>query len=104
MSLNWHRTTTNLTSKKLCYYTNYSQTIQLVRVSHSGNLNLEKIVFPQQRILFETMPEGQLEIYTRQGRSTKCLEIIPCHILQVSQVPQKLNVTEPLVSYQEQSA
>ena len=104
MSSNLQGTTTDLTSKMLCYYTNSSLTMQLVRVSHSGNLNLEKIVFARQRILFEAMSEGQLEIYTGQAGSPKCLKIIPCNSLQVNQVPQKLTVIEPSILYQEKSA
>ena len=84
---------TQQTSKILCHYFNSSDRIQIIKViEHSkyktnckvGNahttglkknqysvsweeqrkpLYLEKVIFPQQRILFESTPEGQVEVY-----------------------------------------
>lgn len=83
MSLNWQETITKPFRKILCYYTNPTHSIQIVRVTNSKNLNFEKVIFPQQRILFETTSEGQLEIYTSQIGEQKIAQIIPCQNLQV---------------------
>ncbi len=71
-------------STMLCYYINSTNKIQLIRVIKDRCLSLEKIVFPQQRILFEAMPEGQLEIYYSQGKNPKIAQTIPCQNLKVN--------------------
>ena len=78
------RSTTVKLSKTLCYYFNPTAQIQLIRVTNGHHFNLEKIVFPQQRILFEAMPEAQLEIYNSQSRKPKIAKIIPCQILRAN--------------------
>jgi hypothetical protein len=78
--------------------------MQLIRVTDSRNLNLEKIVFPQQRILFETRYEGRLEIYTSQAGMARLAQIIPCQNLQVNPVRQKLTVAENISAPKNQSA
>ncbi|WP_041620448.1 DUF1830 domain-containing protein [Stanieria cyanosphaera] len=84
----------------LCYYINPTNKIQLIRVIKDRHLNqrsdaaaqmnsvvisdFEKIIFPQQRILFEAMPEAQLEIYYSQGKNPKIAQTIPCQNLKVN--------------------
>ncbi|HHP7231994.1 MAG TPA: DUF1830 domain-containing protein [Xenococcaceae cyanobacterium] len=85
MSSNWQAITVKPMSQILCYYTNITRTIQQIRVINSQKLNLEKIVFPQQRIFFEAMPEGQLEVYTAQAGKSKCLQVFACQNLEVNQ-------------------
>ena len=45
---------------------------------------LEKIVFPQQRILFEAMSEAQLEIYNSRSPKLRIAKIIPCRDLEIN--------------------
>lgn len=71
-------------SKMLCYYANITAQIQLIRVVKNRHLNLEKIVFPQQRILFEAMSEAQLEIYDSRSEKLKIAKIIPCRDLEIN--------------------
>ena len=94
-------------SETLCYYVNTTNQIQLIRVvkdrcldartcglslclapdGDAGShrcLNLEKIVFPQQRILFEAMSEAQLEIYNSLSEDLRIAKIIPCRNLEVN--------------------
>ena len=68
----------------LCYYANTTDRIQLIRVVKDRCLNLEKIVFPQQRILFEAMSESQLEIYNSQSPKLRIAKIIPCRDLEIN--------------------
>ncbi|MGF1538958.1 MAG: DUF1830 domain-containing protein [Pleurocapsa sp.] len=83
MSSNWQETIAKPISKMLCYYTNTTHKMQIIGVTNSNNLNFTKIIFPRQRILFETTPEGQLEIYTSSVGEQKIAQIIPCQNLQV---------------------
>jgi hypothetical protein len=86
MSSNWQETI----AKILCYYTNSTDRVQIIRVTNSHNFNFQKIVFPQQRILFETASQGQLEIYTEGLGKEKIALIIPCQNLQVEQKTMSL--------------
>ncbi len=104
MSSNWQTNTIRPISKILCYYTNSSRTMQHIQLKNSSNFDLEKIVFPQQRILFEAIPQGKLEIYTVQTGKLSCIKIISCHNLQVNQVPQNLTSIETIALYQDKSA
>lgn len=74
------------TSKILCCYINTTHKMQLVRVVESQNrsLTLEKIIFPHQRILLETVPEGRLEVYLERDGKQALAEIISCRELKVS--------------------
>ena len=105
MSLNWQTATTQPISKILCYYINSSCKMQLIRVTQSLNLNSEKIVFPQQRVFFEAIPQGQLEVHTDLVAHPRFVQKIPCQSLQVNQVPQQQpTVIETIASHQNKSA
>ena len=104
MSSNWQTTTVRPISKILCYYTNTTCKMQLIRVNQSLNLNSEKIVFPQQRIFFEATPQGQLEIYTTSKTHPRLVQIIPCQNLEVNRVPQQQTAIETINSRENKSA
>jgi len=72
------------TSTILCYYFNPSNKIQLIRVWNLNSYSLEKILFPQQRILFEAMPGGMLEVHTKQQDRQILEEVFSCLNLQVN--------------------
>ena len=58
-------------SKIHCAYINSTPQMQFVRVvdRQARKLELEKTIFPLQRTILETSPEGQLEVYiNRQGK------------------------------------
>ncbi len=77
------------TSKVLCHYINSTHKMQLIRVLDNHNCNYEKVIFPQQRILFEAILEGRLEVYIEQEGKQMLKEIFSCHNLH--QCQQKLN-------------
>ena len=104
MSSNWQTGTDQTTSKIFCYYTNSSSKMQLIRVTQSLNLNSEKIVFPQERMLFEAMPQGQLEIYNTSATDSKCVQKIPCQNLEVNQIKEKLTGITTIAVCQNKSA
>jgi hypothetical protein len=62
----------------LCFHINTSDRIQVLRIQNLSSLHLEKVVFPGQRLIFEALPEAQLEIYYSETVS----RFVPCHLLQ----------------------
>ena len=80
------------TSKTLCYYFNSTQKIQLIRLWNGRSYGLEKIVFPQPRILFEAKPENILEVHTQQQGEHLLKLVFACDNLQVNRNPPQLAV------------
>lgn len=71
----------------LCYYANTTNKMQLIRVWGGKNYSLEKTLFPQQRILFETTCVGILEVHTQRKGQQFLENIISCLNLRVNQSP-----------------
>lgn len=69
--------------KFLCFYQNQTQFIQIIRIKNKSQSKLEKVVFPGQRLLFEALEDGLLEIQKCGTGSLGNLEKIPCDRLQV---------------------
>ncbi len=68
-----------------CCYINGTGKIQIARITNVSNWYFERVVFPGQRLLFEAMPEGQLEIHTGMMASAILSDTIPCTRLQISE-------------------
>jgi Domain of unknown function (DUF1830) len=62
----------------LCYYTNTTRQIQIVRSFNTTRYCFERVVFPGQRLLFEAMPEAQIEIHTGTMATAILSDRIPC--------------------------
>ncbi len=67
--------------KILCLHINITQKIQIIRIKNIPNLHLERVVFPGQRLMFEAVPEAQLEIQSNQTLSV----VVLCHQLTVTE-------------------
>jgi hypothetical protein len=67
----------------LCCYVNATSSIQVVRITNIQNWYFERVAFPGQRLIFETVPEAQLEIHTGMMASAILSDTIPCTDLQV---------------------
>ncbi len=80
--------TAQVTSEILYCHTNSTHKMQLIRVLANDSCNYEKVVFPQQRILLPTIPEGWLEVYIEQEGKQVLEKILPCKDLPANQ-PQK---------------
>ncbi len=66
----------------LCCYVNVTNQIQIARVSDIPNWYFERVVFPGQKLLFESPAEAHLEIHT--GMASMILaDRIPCECLQI---------------------
>ncbi len=78
----------------LCYYINATSSIQIARISNISNWYFERVVFPREHLLFEALPNAQLEIYTSMSSSGILLDKISCNCLRVTeQSSSSLNTT-----------
>ncbi|XGV88039.1 MAG: DUF1830 domain-containing protein [Limnothrix sp. BL-A-16] len=64
--------------KLLCCYVNATSKIQVARITNIANWYFERVVFPGQRLVFEALPEAQLEIHTGMMASSILSDRIPC--------------------------
>ena len=83
-------TLTQKSSEILCYYFNSTHKIQLIRLWNGRSYSLEKIIFPQQRILFEAKPEEILEVHVKRDGKQLLKSIFVCHDLQAKQSQAQL--------------
>lgn len=67
----------------LCYYKNNTSHIQIVRSANLGKSYLERVVFPGQRLLFESIPEAHIEIHTGTMATAILSDRIPCSHLRL---------------------
>lgn len=70
-------------SPVLCYYKNTTRKIQVARISNLSNWRFERLVFPEEQLLFEAVPEAELEIHTTTQTGATLSEKILCSRLQV---------------------
>lgn len=73
------------TSIELFQYFNSTNTIHPICLWNGRSYSLEKIIFPQQRILFEAKPEEILEGNTKQEGEQLLESIFACHNIKVKQ-------------------
>lgn len=67
-----------------CCYINATSKIQVARITDIPNWYFERVVFPGQRLLFEALPDGHLEIHTGMMASSILSDTIPCTQLQIT--------------------
>jgi len=87
---------TPLTSKRdrrvPCSYRNNTSQIQIIRIMNIPNWYFERAVLPGQRLLFKTLPEARLEIYTGTIASALLSDRVPCDQLQINDTTHSINV------------
>jgi hypothetical protein len=71
----------------LCYYINQTSQIQCICFSGIEKQLFERLIFPQQRFLFEASPDAFLEISSCSGSGSgeTLIKQIPCWQLKVNQ-------------------
>lgn len=69
----------------LCCYVNATSQIQVARITNIENWYFERVVFPGQRLMFETLPEALLEIHSGMMASAILSDTIPCKRLCISE-------------------
>lgn len=67
----------------LCYYANFTNQIQVIRIENIPNWYFERVIFPEQRLMFEARPEAVLEIHTGMVAGAILSDKIPCYVLRV---------------------
>lgn len=71
-------------SRILCSYANVTNQIQIARIANIPSWYFERVVFPQEYLLFEAPPDARLEIYRGGDSGTTLLwDQIECDRLQV---------------------
>ncbi len=65
-------------SKQLCVYVNTTSKVQIARITNISNWYFERVIFPGQRLLFEALPQAQLEIHTGMTIAVIRSDTIPC--------------------------
>lgn len=85
----------NQSHRIFCCYVNATSQIQVARISNITNWYFERVVFPGQRLLFEALPEAQLEIHTGMMASAILSDKISCKDLCVeAEVTPNYDVAE----------
>lgn len=64
-----------------CHYINRTGKLQVVRIVNVLGWYFERVVFPGQRLVFETIPEAILEVHTSEIASSILSDRIPCERL-----------------------
>ena len=93
----------------LCSYINVTSQIQVARITNVPNWYFERVVFPGQRLVFEAVSYGTLEIHSGMMASAILSDCIPCQRLAIQnsqgiqQEPQKVaspnsNFSNPVTS------
>lgn len=67
----------------LCSYINATAHVEVVRITNIPHWNLERVVFPGQRLLFKAPITAKLEIHTGMSISSIISETIDCQDLQL---------------------
>ncbi|MCU0524488.1 MAG: DUF1830 domain-containing protein [Elainella sp. Prado103] len=73
----------NAKAYMLCCYVNATSKIQVVRITNIQNWYFERVVFPGQRLVFEALPNAQLEIHCGMMASAILADTIPCNRLRI---------------------
>lgn len=75
-------------SSILCCYVNATSQIQIARITNIPNWYFERVVFPGQRLVFESHPNGILEIHSGIMASAILSDTIPCQRLSLQATEQ----------------
>lgn len=67
----------------LCAYQNRTSSLQIIKVENFDDYYWEKVVFPYQTILFDTVKQANLTIYSNKNATAILTDTIACLNLQV---------------------
>ena len=76
---------TKLSDKILCSYRNKTLQLQIARITNIPHWYFERVIFPSDLLLFEAVPNAQLEIYSAETITGLPVHSLPCQQLQVHQ-------------------
>ena len=67
----------------LCAYQNRTNSTQIIKIENVVNFYWEKVVLPWQTILFNTVKQAELKVYSNNSFTTIVSDTIPCSKLQI---------------------
>ncbi|MDJ1185355.1 DUF1830 domain-containing protein [Roseofilum casamattae] len=70
----------------LCCYVNATSKVQVARICNIPDWYFERVVFPGQRLVFESVSQGLLEIHTGMMASAILSDTIPCDRLMLQEL------------------
>lgn len=68
----------------LCAYQNRTSSLQIIKIENVVNFYWEKVIFPWQTILFNTVKQADLTIYSSNNATTVLADTIHCSKLEVA--------------------
>lgn len=68
----------DFSDRVFCCYTNSTREIKLARIVNIPNWYFERVIFPGEKLLFEALPEAELEIYVGTVSTIAPAEMISC--------------------------
>lgn len=83
----------NFIDQMLCYYTNFTNQIQIIRIINMPDLFLERVIFPGQRLLFDASPAAQVEVYTAKAMGAVLSDQISCQSLRVNEMDFRIQTS-----------
>jgi hypothetical protein len=69
----------------LCYYTNVTNQVQILRIRNIPDWFYERVIFPKERLLMTTPAQALLEVYQGTPTGELLLAQVPCSHLEVSE-------------------
>lgn len=80
----------------VCCYVNATSKIQVARITNIPNWYFERVIFPGQRLVFEALPQAQLEIHSGAMASAILADIIACDRLRIeTELEENLGINVP---------
>ena len=77
----------NNSNQILCCYVNTTSHIQIAKIGNIPNWYFERVVFPGQRLVFESVIGALMEVHTGALASSILSDTIPCDRLQINESP-----------------
>ena len=83
----------------LCKYVNETSNIHIARITNIPNWYFERVVFPEQNLVFEAKPNAILEIYSGMMLTATLKQTIPCKslIINLDSEEQVVNADKQLI-------
>ena len=75
----------NSSNQILCCYVNATSHIQIAKICNIPNWYFERVVFPGQRLVFESVIGALMEVHTGALASSILSDTIPCDRLQINE-------------------
>jgi Domain of unknown function (DUF1830) len=86
MNLTLNQVTSEGQGRILCWYLNTTNQVQIARITNIPNWYFERTVFPGERLLFEALPQAELQVCRSAQTGAIVCEGILCDRLRVEEL------------------